>query len=454
VSDEGRGRPLPRRLGIALAAIPLLGVVLADATVVVHRAAQPAQPTASPRHATSHAARVTQGGFGPAPTQALRALLSRRGDAVVHHNRAEWLSTVDPKSPGFLRRQAAVFDNMRSVPFASWSYSFDPSQPQLPYRTTARYHAPVWSPATFALHYRLRGFDQRPTNLAQYPTFVRRGARWYIASFSDFAGEGLKSARDLWDFGPVVTWRRPHVLVLGHPGSQPTMSDVADEITAAIPRVSAVWRNPWPRRIVALVPRTQHELAQVVDDFSDLDHIAAVATAEIQTHTGHPDPVGERVGINPHNWPQLSELGRQIVITHELTHVATRAWTGGATPTWLAEGFADYVGYLDSGVPTRFAAQELAADVRAGHVPHQLPPDVQFDGSSKRLAQAYEEAWLACRMIAERWGTSKLTEFYRAVGRSPNSPAVAVATEFPRVLHIGGGRFVREWRSYLRAQLS
>jgi hypothetical protein len=451
VSDPGERR-LPRRFGVALAAVPLIGVMLADATVVLHR--ETTSPSSVGAHARGwHPAPPTRSGKGAAPVAALRALLQRRADAVLHHNRTQWLSTVDPHAHAFRRQQATVFDNIRQVPIASWHYSFDPTRPQLPYRTTARYHARVWAPATFALHYRLRGFDRRPTNLAQYPTFVRRGSSWYLASLSDFIDEGMTSARELWDFGPVVVMRQPDVLVMGHPGSELTMQTVAAQISAAIPRVSAVWRYPWPRRVVALVPNTQKELGQVVGDFGDLDHIAAVATAEVQAHTGRPDPVGERVGINPRNWPQLSDLGRQIVLTHELTHIASRAWTGAATPTWLAEGLADYVGYLDSGVPTSFAAQELGGDIRAGHVPHELPPDEQFDGASKRLAQAYEEAWLACRMIAERWGTAALTRFYRVVGRSSDPSAVAVSTSMLRVLHIPGDRFVREWRAYLRSQL-
>lgn len=232
------------------------------------------------------------------------------------------------------------------------------------------------------------------------------------------------------------------------------MQLLADEAVADIPRVTAVWGSRWTRRVVLLVPSTQHELSMVVDDYGDLDHIAAVATAEVQTHPGRPDPVGDRVGINPDNWPKLSALGRRIVLTHELTHVATRSVTGAAMPTWLAEGFADYVGYLGSGIPTDFAAQELAADVRAGHVPAQLPSDDEFDGDSKQLSQAYEGAWLACRMIAERHGQSTLVRFYRTVGTSASGQSDALASASAKVLHEPFSRFTREWRSFVRAELA
>ena len=54
-------------------------------------------------------------------------------------------------------------------------------------------------------------------------------------------------------------------------------------------------------------------------------------------------------------------------------------------------------------------------------------------GSSPRLAQAYEGGWLACRLIAERWGQAALVRFYRAVGTSSLAPreAVAAAMKIP-----------------------
>jgi hypothetical protein len=313
---------------------------------------------------------------------------------------------------------------------------------------------PSWAPAEFALHYRLRGFDHRPTNLAQFPTFVHRSSGWYLASLSDFTDAGAKSSKDLWDFGPVTIVRTSSVLVLGHPGSESLMQGLAAEVAADIPRVTAVWGHGWARKAVVLAPSTQHELGQVAGDFGKLDNIAAVASAEVNVGSGKPDPVGDRIGINPDNWLKLSPLGQRIVLTHELTHVATRAVTSSSTPTWLAEGFADYVGYLDTGVPASFVAQELAADINAGNAPKQLPSDAQFDGASKKLSQAYEGAWLACRLIAQRSGQPMLVRFYSAVGRSERGPRLAVALALARLLHESRFEFTKQWREFVRSELS
>jgi hypothetical protein len=453
----GRHRRSVRRRGltVVVAALPIAAVIAADVSIVVRHdasagpsAAQPA-PTPLPT-----ATAAPQGERNPEAGRAaaIRALLQQRGDAVVHHDRAEWLSTLDPKQPKFRDEQLAVFGNLQQVSFASWSYSFDPDRAQPHVPATRRYGAPVWAPADFALRYRLRGFDAQPTVLPQYPTFVHRSTGWYLGSLTDFASHGMHSSRDLWDNGPVEVVRQPHVLVLGHPESISTMDAVAAEVSDDIPRVTSVWGTNWSQRAVVLVPSTEHELAEVVDDKGNLDHIAAVATAEVN-QAGRPNPVGDRIGINPQNWPRLSLLGRRIVLTHELTHVASRAVTSSATPKWLSEGFADYVGYRDSGIPTAFVAQDLALDVRRGAVPKALPDDKQFDSAYAKLSRSYEEAWMACRLIASSWGQHKLVELYRAVGVSNDVSSLAVSEAMHRVLHTSPKKFTAAWQRDLRDEL-
>lgn len=434
-----------------LAAIPLLAVGVVDAAALLGRHSARAPHRASPApSATSVPERAPVNASGR--NTAIRELLKRRGDAVMSRDAAQWRGTLDPDNPQFVQAQMKVFSNLRSVPFASWSYSMDPSRSMRTPRQRT-YGVSTWAPAQLFLNYRLRDFDSRATSLPQYPTFVRRGDDWYLTSFDDFAGRGDVSSTDLWDYGPVAVLRTRSVLVLGHPSARALMRSLAVEVAADIPRVTAVWGDGWAKRAVLLVPSTQRELGQVVQDYGQLAHIAAVATAEVQIGSGRPDPVGDRIGINPANWPKLSALGQRIVLTHELTHVATRAVTSAALPTWLAEGFADYVGYLGSGVPTGFVAQELGAAVRAGDVPEKLPTTAEFNGASKRLSQAYEGAWLACRMIAQRWGQRALVRFYADVGRSDLAPSAAVQLAMRRLLHLNEATFVRQWRGFLRAEL-
>jgi hypothetical protein len=356
--------------------------------------------------------------------------------------------------PGFRRSQARMFRDLRHVPLASWSYTLSTGSNRVPPARQRRYAAPTWAPMAAAVHYRIAGFDAQATDLPQYPTFVERAGRWYLASLTDFARRGDVSVTGLWDFAPVRVVRRPGVLVLGPRSQLGTMVAVADQMQAAIPLVTAVWGRDWPRRVVVQVPATQREMGLITADREDLDQIAALTSAEVSTAPGRPAPVGDRVTVNPRNWHRLGSVGARVVLTHELTHVATRADTGTQTPKWLAEGFADYIGFLHAGVPVAIVAAELAADVQAGHTPRSLPTDRAFRGANLSLSQAYQGGWLACRYLAARFGQSALVRFYRAVGTSHLGTSAAVAEALRRVVGLSPAQFVARWRRYVDAQLA
>jgi hypothetical protein len=148
----------------------------------------------------------------------------------------------------------------------------------------------------------------------------------------------------------------------------------------------------------------------------------------------------------------LSDIGQQITVRHEVTHLAAAADTTAASPQWLVEGFADYVGNLHSGQSVTTIASELRADVHKGRVPTALPTQDQFatDGQS---AQAYEGSWLACRLIARRAGQPALVRFYRLVGASSLDSAGAVGAAFRSVLHETTAQFTAQWRTYLTTLL-
>jgi hypothetical protein len=460
VPETAARKPFPRRYGVLLAAVPVLAVGIADATIAVRTmhppaSAQPAAAaSASPSPTTQASVPFTLNDAETKRNAALRDLLDRRRRAVLGHNLKLFLGTDDPAQPRFRAQQKAEFAALAAVPLASWDYAVDfglglPLTPR-----AQRYGVDAFAPAHFALRYAIKGFDDKPTSLVQSPTFVQRRSGWYVASFDDFAKAGNPSAPAIWDFGPVRAVRDGNVLVLGHPGSIETMREVGALTAESIPRVTKVWGRGWSRKVVVLVPATQRELGQIVGDSGDLSQIAAVTSAEVASCPASPNPVGGRVAINPKNWPGLSSLGRRVVLTHELTHVATRAETNACMPTWLVEGFADYVGYQQTSLPVRVISTELAADVRAGRVPTSLPPTRDFDGASKRLAQAYEGADLACRLIASLVGDRGLVRFYVAVGTSHATPVHAMASALRTILHLTPAQFTAKWQSYLRTQLS
>ena len=100
-------------------------------------------------------------------------------------------------------------------------------------------------------------------------------------------------------------------------------------------------------------------------------------------------------------------------MSHELAHVATDAARSGTEP-WLVEGFADYVALRDTNLPDGTTLGRAIAAARRDGVPEDLPAAADFDTRAADLQARYEEAWLACRIIAERLGERGLVSVYDA----------------------------------------
>ena len=170
---------------------------------------------------------------------------------------------------------------------------------------------------------------------------------------------------------------------------------------------------------MVLVPKSLEEMAGLLGaPASGYRGIAAVTTGESRRRAAKAP--ADRIIVNPDAYGVLGDFGKQVVLTHETTHVATRAHTTAATPLWLSEGYADWVGYRGTGRTPAEAAPELRRAVAEGRAPAALPADSDFgfSGDAGKLAQAYESGWMACRLIADHWGEARLDAFYRAVGRT------------------------------------
>jgi len=153
----------------------------------------------------------------------------------------------------------------------------------------------------------------------------------------------------------------------------------------------------------------------------------------------------------------LQTLGRRVVITHELTHVAARSSTTRQVPIWLAEGMADYVGYSGLDLTRQRIAAGLLAMVRSGKGPSALPTEQDFDPSRTRIAPSYSASWLAVSHLVDLYGQARVVAFYRAVGAGSTSgptsrldPQAMAALAFPRSFGVSEAQFVTGWRRYLQ----
>lgn len=387
-----------------------------------------------------------------APADSARAdvqrMLDRRAEAVLERDapayRATEMSTGS--TAGQLATGAAEFANLRSLPLTSWSYHLTDFE-----RSGDR------ATAEAALRYRVRGYDSAPVTAARTLSLIRddEGA-WHVAS-DEPARDGTEQ---LWEQGTVRAVRGERSLVLGVGRSARVLRRYAESADRAVPAVTEAWGENWSRRIVVLVPESLEEMAGLLGaSASTYQGIAAVTTGEVgeargEAGGGSGRAPADRIIINPEAYGVLGDFGKQVVLTHETTHVATRAHTDAATPLWLSEGYADWVGYRTAGRTASEVAPELRRAVAEGQVPERLPEDTDFAFStdSGRLARAYEGGWLACRMIADRWGEVRLNEFYRAVG-AHGQRAGSVEAALHDVLGTTPERFTEQWRAYVRDQL-
>ena len=358
----------------------------------------------------------------------VRRLLDRRAAAVLDGDAPAYARTG---APGELTR-------LRALPMAAWSY-----------RLTALHRTGGEATADVELSYRVEGIDKAPVRVGRTLTLTERdGGQWYV----DADKPARKTGQQLWDQGTVRAVHGTHSLVLGVGQSAESLRRYADLADRAVPAVTEAWGRAWTRRVVVLVPKSLEGMAGLLGSpASSYRGIAAVTTGEVG---GSGTAPADRVIVNPEAYGVLGDFGKQVVLTHETTHVATRAATTAATPLWLSEGYADWVGYRSTGRTAVQAAPELARAVASGEVPDALPGDADFGfgGDAGELAQAYEGGWLACRLIADRWGEVRLGEFYRAVG-AHGVRAGAVEGALEDVLGITPGEFTGLWRDYLRVQL-
>ncbi|HUR75770.1 MAG TPA: hypothetical protein VMZ00_15925 [Sporichthya sp.] len=378
-------------------------------------------------------------------------LLQRRASALVAKDRSAFLGTVDPQDTALRQDEARWFDNLTEVPLAAWTYQLAPREDaRLPVAATAR--AATAGPDSFGsfvdVAMRISGYDNADSTHDEVLTFTPREGRWYVSGRWVAPGRGNQQ---LWDAGHVHALASDHALVLGLPEDD-VLRPIATEVDEAVPRVDEVWGKNWPRKVLVLVTRTEDEMAELLGGkASTYGQLAAITRGELGV--AEETAAAERVVINPRAYADLSDVGKRVIMTHEITHVALRSATQEWTPMWLAEGFADYIGYRDSGLNVRFIAQELVDDLRSGLEITALPSDADFNTTNERLPQAYEMAWLACRMIAEQDGANKLLSFVRQAG-APGGSAASVEAAFASVLSTTLAQFTKDWRAYLDATLS
>ena len=416
------------------------GACVAGATVMLLLAA-------SPLAGSSIAAQPKAG-----DRAAIKELLDRRARAVLTRDEASFMATVSKRDASFVKRQRERFRWASEVPFrtyglvAQWDLMGDLARPA----DRSRY--PGASAVSIPLtqeRYTLDRYSSRPAVEDLYLTFVKDRDRWLVASDSDLADVGLLTSRHLWDFGPVRELRSDHFSVLSHPcGKGSNCALVPGELLAlaesALDRVVQRWGLPWRKRVVLLLPSSFEELSEMIQATFELDDFVAFATSTVDLkhdfrYGGH------RIVFNPAGLGERSQESLLLILTHELTHVATRSVSGPFVPTFVEEGLAEYV----SRGPDAGLSSSLAAQIGAQPFRGTLPDNWRFvTGSGADIYRSYVEAQSAIRFLADRWGRRSLERFYRALGRphvAPGTTAYHLDRALRSTVGVGRRRFERLW---------
>ena len=168
------------------------------------------------------------------------------------------------------------------------------------------------------------------------------------------------------------------------------------------------------------------------------------------------DPVaekvlGNRIVVNTSNVVRYNPLNLQILLTHEMTHVATRT-LGDAVPLLLVEGFADYAALKPVGFSFASTRPALNHRVDTGGFDGVLPSDAEF--RSGDAAVAYDEGSAFCQWVAATFGSGKLQALYREFRGSGSTSTSELDRGFKDVLGISRPTAERRWAAWVRDQLS
>ena len=333
------------------------------------------------------------------------------------------------------------------MPFSSFAYRLDGAlRPRGSLKR--RYDAEQVHQARVEARYRFRGQDASPVLARESFTFALTGSRWRIAG----PGDRQMRRRDdveIWDSGQVRTVRSARTLIVHHPGQEELAGRLLRVADRAYAQVGAAWTGRWERKAVILVPRDQDEAEELVGA-RDLSRVAAVASSSVES--GRTEKVlGNRIVVNTSNVDGYDVLNLQVLITHEMTHVATRS-LGDGVPLLLVEGFADWAALKPVGLPVRPPpARPWSTRVDSGRFDGALPTDREFRGGD--AAVAYDEGSAFCLWVAETFGARKLQALYRQfAGPDPPSPD-QLDRGFRRALGISRRTAERRWAAWVRDRL-
>jgi hypothetical protein len=382
----------------------------------------------------------------PDPRAAASDVLSRRAQAVMDGDRGAFLATVDPAAKRFRKRQGDIFERLTSLRLGRYELRQQVGEPNLAGLEHERRYKNadgVFIPRIEEI-YRFKGYDDSDFVSSLFFTFVLRDGEWLIAADDDLKGRRT-TERNLWDYGPVVQSRSSNVTVIQHPCREAGCVELGDSFMqlaeSARRQIKERWPESWNGRVVVLATSSRREVRKIIDVDYAISNFAAFAYSPYEDDAYSPARiVVDRATLSGRS-PDVIEL----ILAHEMAHVATRRVSGPDIPLWLEEGLAEWM----ARVPGDSADLYYANQVATGAVEPRLATDRQFRrGAADELFVHYQSSRTAVAYFIERWGYGRFVRFYKTLGDSHKefgTRAQHLRSAMRRFTGLSTSKFERQW---------
>jgi hypothetical protein len=356
---------------------------------------------------------------------AATAMLRKRADAVRARDKAAFMADIATSDPGFAHRQEVVYENLTKLPLAELSFDLEAEQQydSLIDRSLAARYRSLVKAVGVTVHYRIEGVDSVTVAAPWVPIFGFADGRWQLAGELSDRTLPYGTRGQPWDGGPIEVVKSARVVAILSADDAGRAKFLLDESEAGLTKVAKIRPAGWDGKVLLTAVQDQRIFDAYFGDSPErVAKVAAIAVPYYDRVTDWHDAPAyatTRVFFNPQELSaEETELSHDL--THEITHAAMGPVTNAYTPRWIVEGFAEYVAYKGITVDPRRLSEALReVDVSGG-----LPGDGDFYSNSHN----YLTAWIACRMIAEKYGEKKLIAYYESFLRAPSADANAQAT--------------------------
>jgi hypothetical protein len=357
--------------------------------------------------------------------------------AARSRDRTGFERLISDRDPAFPDRARLLYGNLSTLPLTRLQIRVEPAQFGLAEQRTQLLGSSAWAQRA-VVSWRLAG-ENADVEHQIWLTFLSDGGQVRLAGTVDEPPSRIVEQKPSWSLGPLTASEREGVTVIA--GSGQPLKRWANLAAAALDNVRDNLpdglRLPWSGHIVMEVPATPRDFESILGERPGSYDSIAAATRRMGTADG-----ATRIVVNP-KAAQLSSSALQVVLEHEMVHVATSSPDSPA-PVWAEEGLAEWVSTrAHTGQPSE-ATDDVLTRVRAQGAPRSFPSDQEFQIGERDLRMAYAEAWLVCRYIADRYSEIQLGRFYAELDDGHSLDEASQSA-----LNISEAELIIRWRAYL-----